>query len=105
MRNSVRARRTEITPSGTSTQVQCDAGGFIVELEPSVDPNEFASTLPSGAEVSASEQVIFGPAYNAQIFDLVAASPYVLVTLTPTADAGADPDDQHHADGCEGPSG
>ena len=75
----------EIMPSGTSTQVQCDAGGFIVELEPSVDPNEFASTLPSGAEVSAWEKVISGPAYNAQIFDLVAASPYVLVTLTPTA--------------------
>jgi hypothetical protein len=73
----------EIMPSGTSTQVQCDAGGFIVDLAPSVDPNEFASTLPSGAEVSDWQKVVSGPAYNAQIFDLVATSPYVLVTLTP----------------------
>ena len=36
---------------------QCQASGFILDLAPSVDPNEFASTLPKGADVLAWKTV------------------------------------------------
>ena len=67
----------EIMPSGTSTQVQCDAGGFIVELEPSVDPQRIREHLAHGRRGECLGEGHAGPAYNAQNFDLVAASPYV----------------------------
>ena len=66
---------------------QCEASGFIVDLAPSVDPNEFASTLPKGADVLAWKTVTSGSSYDPQTFDRLVAGPYVLVTLAPDATA------------------
>ena len=75
------------TPGLTGGPAQCEASGFIVDLAPSVDPEEFASTLPKGADVLDWKTVTSGSSYDPQNFDRLVAGPYVLVTLAPDATA------------------
>jgi hypothetical protein len=74
-------------PGLTGGPAQCEASGFIVDLAPSVDPNEFASTLPKGADVLDWKTVTSGSSYEPQTFDRLVAGPYVLVMLAPDATA------------------
>ena len=78
----------EINPPGLAGgPAQCEASGFIVDLAPSVDPQEFASTVPKGADVLDWKTVTSGSGYDPQTFDRLVAGPYVLVTLAPDATA------------------
>ena len=87
------------TPGLSGGPAQCQASGFILDLAPSVDPNEFASTLPKGADVLAWKTVTSGSSYDPQNFDRLVAGPYVLVMLAPDCDAETDRHDQDRADG------
>ncbi len=78
----------EINAPGLSGgPAQCQASGFIVDLAPSVDPNEFASTLPKRADVLDWKTVTSGSSFDPRTFDRLVAGPYVLVMLAPDATA------------------
>ncbi len=74
-------------PGLTGGPAQCQASGFIVDLASSVDPEDFASTLPKGADVLDWKTVTSGSNYDPQTFDRLVAGPYVLVLLAPDASA------------------